>query len=208
MLMSEHETVKTPGISIYDSTKIFNMMSDPNKLAIILELLRKPGATSAEIKKKLSMPGSRIYYYLNQLTDNKIIEEFETEKLTDHLSRRKFRITKWFNDVFIQLDEEFHKQGNLKISFLFQLQIMIAILTQQLRSLEKIPENEFDDYISSLNIPYQQFFFIDKESLPTVNSKHKEIQDLLFKSHEKHETMIDIIRNSTHLAIFGAFSMD
>ncbi len=206
--MNDQDTTKTSGIPIYDSTKILNIMNDPNKLAIVLELLRKPGATSAEIKRKLSMPGSRIYYYLNQLTDNKIIEEFETEKLTDHLSRRKFRITNWFNDIFIQLDKEFHKQGRLKMFFLFQLQIMIAILTQQLRLLEKIPENEFDDYISSLNIPYQQFFFINKESLSTVNSKHKEIKDLLFKSHERHETMVDIIRNSTHLAIFGAFSMD
>ena len=206
--MNDHETSKSSGISIYDSTKIFDMMSDPNKLAIILELLRKPGATSAEIKRKLSMPGSRIYYYLNQLTDNNIIEEFETEKLTDHLSRRKFRVTKWFNDIFIQLDEEFHKQSSLKISFLFQLQIMIAVLTQQLRSLEKIPENEFNDYISRVNIPYQQFFFIDKESLPVVNSRHNEIKNLLFKSHEKHKTMVDIIRNSTHLAIFGAFSME
>ncbi len=206
--MNEYKNVNPSGIPIYDSTKIFNMMSDPNKLAIILELLRKPGATSAEIKRKINMPGSRIYYYLNQLTDNNIIEEFETEKLTDHLSRRKFRITKWFNDIFIQLDEEFHKPGSLKISFLFQLQVMIAVLTQQLRSLEKIPENKFEEYISTLNIPYQQFFFIDKASLSAVNSKHKEIMELLFRSHEKHNTMIDIIRNSTHLAIFGAFSMD
>ncbi len=206
--MKDNDTTKISRIPIYDSTKIFNLMSDPNKLAIVLELLRKPGATSAEIKRKLSMPGSRIYYYLNQLTENKIIEEFETEKLTDHLSRRKFRVSKWFNEIFIQLDEEFHKQGRLKMFFLFQLQIMIAILTQQLRSLEKIPENEFDDHISSLNIPYQQFFFIDEDSLSAVNSKHKEIKDLLFKSHERHETMVDIIRNSTHLAIFGAFSMD
>jgi len=206
--MNEHDFTNPSKIPIYASTKIFNTMSDPNKLAIILELLRKPGATSAEIKRKLNMPGSRIYYYLNQLTDNNIIEEFETEKLTDHLSRRKFRVTQWFNDVFIQLDEEFHKPGSLKMFFLYQLQVIIAILTQQLRSLEKIPDNEFEDYINTINIPYQQLFFIDKESLPTINSKHEEIKGLLFKSHEKNKTMVDIIRNSTHLAIFGAFPMD
>ncbi|MFX0015097.1 MAG: hypothetical protein ACFFB2_08240 [Promethearchaeota archaeon] len=81
-------------------------------------------------------------------------------------------------------------------------------MTQQLRSLEKIPADEFDDHIHSLNIPYQQFSFIDKDSLSAFNSKYKEIKDLLFKSHEKHETIEDIIRNSIHLAIFGAFSMD
>lgn len=206
--MNDQNTPKSTKIPFYDSTKIFKMMSDPNKLAIVLELIRKPGATSADIKKKLTMPGSRIYYYLNQLTENNIIEEFETEKITDHLSRRKFRITEWFNQIFIQLDKEFHKKGNLKLFFIFQLQIMIALLTQQLRSLEKIPENEFENYITSLKIPFQQIFFIDKESLPEVNSKHKEISELLFKSHEKNTTMVDIIRNSTHSAIFGAYSMD
>ncbi|MFX1506573.1 MAG: winged helix-turn-helix transcriptional regulator [Promethearchaeota archaeon] len=206
--MNDRNPSNQSDIHIYDSTKILNLMNDPNKLAIILELLRKPGATSAEIKRKLSMPGSRIYYYLNQLTDNRIIEEFETEKITEHLSRRKFRITKWFNDIFIQLDEEFHKQDSSKMFFLFQLQIMIAILTQHLRSLEKIPEHQFNDYINNLNIPYQQIFFIDKESLSKVNSKHKEVKDSLFQSHEKYKTMIDIIRNSSHFAIFGAFSLD
>ena len=206
--MDDQETTKTSGTQFYDSTKIMQMMSDPNKLAIVLELLRNPGATSADIKRKLSMPGSRIYYYLNQLTENNIIEDFETEKITDYLSRRKFRITEWFSQIFIQLDKDFHKKGNLKMFFIFQLQMNIAILTQQLRSLENIPENEFDEYITSLNIPYQQSFFIDKESLSTVNSKHKEVKDLLFKSHEKHSTMIDIIRNSTHSAIFGAYSLD
>ena len=206
--MNDQDTAKTSTITSYDSTKIFRMKSDPNKLSIVLELLRNPGATSAEIKKKLNMPGSRIYYYLNQLTENKIIEDFETEKITNYLSRRKFRITEWFSQIFIQLDEEFHKKGNLKMFFLFQLQIIIAILTQQQRSLENIPENEFDDYITSLNIPYQQFFFIDRDSLSTVNSKHKEVKDLLFKSHEKHSTMIDIIKNSSHSAIFGAYSLD
>jgi hypothetical protein len=206
--MNDRELPNQSNIPIYDSTKVLNLMNDPNKLAIILELLRKPGATSADIKRKLSMPGSRIYYYLNQLTDNRIIEEFETEQITDHLSRRKFRITKWFNDIFIQLDAEFHKQSSSKMFFLFQLQMMIAVLTQHLRSLEKIPENQFNDYINTLNIPYQQIFFIDKESLSTVNSKHKEVKDSLFQTHEKYNTMVDIIRNSTHFAIFGAFSMD
>ena len=206
--MKDQNLPNQSDVLIYDSPRIFQLMNDPNKLAIILELIRKPGATSAEIKRKLSMPGSRIYYYLNQLTDNRIIEEFETERITDHLSRRKFRITKWFNDTFIKLDEEFHKQRSSKMFFLFQLQMMIAVLTQQLRSLEKIPEHQFNDYINTLNIPYQQIFFFDTESLSTLNSKHREVKDSLFKSHEKNKTMLDIIRNSTHFAIFGAFSMD
>ena len=206
--MNNQKTTKTSGIPFYDSTKILKLMSDPNKLAIVLELLRNPGATSADIKKKLSMPGSRIYYYLNQLTENNIIEDFETEQITEYLSRRKFRITEWFYQVFIQLDEEFHKKGSLKMYFIFQLQMNIAILTQQLRSLEKIPERDFNEYITSLNLPDQQFFFIDKASLSTVNSKHKEVKDLLFKSHEEQATMIDIIKNSTHSAIFGVYSLD
>ena len=56
-----------------DFTEFINFIEDPIKLGIIFDLLRNTERTPLEIKKKLNIPGSRIYYYLNQLVKNNII---------------------------------------------------------------------------------------------------------------------------------------
>lgn len=39
-------------------------------------------------------------------------------------------------------------------------------------------------------------------------AKHKEVQDLLFRTHGQQPSMIEIIRNFTYSAIFGAYPLD
>ncbi|MHA2327808.1 MAG: winged helix-turn-helix domain-containing protein [Candidatus Hodarchaeales archaeon] len=192
----------------YDSVKILDLMSDPIKLAIIFELIRNPDSTSLEIKKKLNIPGSRIYYYLNQLVDNRVIEESDTEEVTKHLSRRKFKISEWFIDVFEELDKEFHKGEYRKAFHLFQIHFAIMVLNQQARLLEKMPESNFAEFMETLNLPYQQFFFATKDTLPIINSNHQEIHTQLHQKSKKYDTMIELIKNSSHVALFGAYALE
>ncbi|MFW9997420.1 MAG: hypothetical protein ACFFD4_35580, partial [Candidatus Odinarchaeota archaeon] len=156
------------------------------------------------------LASGRIYYYINQLVDDRIIEESETEKLTNHMSRRKFKITNWFIEVFAELDKAFHdkERENLKAFHLFQIHFAITILTQQARLLEKIPENEFSEYINKLDLPYQQFFFADRETLPLIKNKHQETSDQIYQKHRKYKTMVELIKNSTHITIFGTYLME
>jgi len=81
-------------------------------------------------------------------------------------------------------------------------------LKQQARVLEKIPEKEFDDYMNSLGLPHQQFFFVDKETLPVIRDNHQATHDQIHGKQKKHESMIELIRKSTHIALFGAYPLD
>ncbi|MHA1974754.1 MAG: winged helix-turn-helix transcriptional regulator, partial [Candidatus Hodarchaeales archaeon] len=130
--MNNSKTLENASSSYYDVAKVFKILSDPIKLGIIFELIRRPDLSTLEIKKKLNLPGSGIYYYLNQLIENKIIEEAGVENLTSHLSRRRFKITEWFKKVISDLKYD-KKRGHRKAAHLFQLQFAIMTLERQLR---------------------------------------------------------------------------
>ncbi|MHA1992279.1 MAG: hypothetical protein ACW98A_15005, partial [Candidatus Hodarchaeales archaeon] len=76
------------------------------------------------------------------------------------------------------------------------------------RILEKIPESEFSEHVKALNLPYQQIFFVPKEALPIINSKHQEFMTQLQQKTKKYETMIDLTKNSSHIALFGAYTVE
>ena len=76
-------------------------------------------------------------------------------------------------------------------------------LNQQKRALEKIPQENFSEYVKTLNLPYQQFFFADKDDLALITSKHQEILTHLHQKSQKYKTMIELIRNSSHIVLFG-----
>ena len=205
--MKENEK-SDPSIQMYDSAKVIELMSDPIRLSIVLELIRNPGATSIEIKRKINLPGSRIYYYLNQLADQQVIEEADTEKLSRHMSRRKFKISEWFINIFEELDKEFHKGEYRRAFHLFQIHFAIMILNQQARLLEKMSEANYIETMKTSNLPYQQLFFVTKDTLPIISNSHQEITTQIHQKSEHHASMIDLIKDSSHLAIFGAYTLD
>ncbi|MFX1517766.1 MAG: hypothetical protein ACFFC6_15795, partial [Promethearchaeota archaeon] len=164
--------------------------------------------TSIEIKSKINLPGSRIYYYLNQLADQQIIEEADTEKLSRHMSRRKFRISEWFIKIFEELDREFHEGEYRRASHLFQIHFAIMVLNQQARLLEKMSEVKFKELMKTSNLPYQQLFFVTKDTLPIINKSHQEVMTQIYQKSMSFTSMVDLIKDSSHVAIFGAFPLD
>ncbi|MHA1450478.1 MAG: hypothetical protein ACTSP4_13790 [Candidatus Hodarchaeales archaeon] len=162
-----------------------------------------------EMKKRVGLPGSRIYYYINQLIDNRIIEETGTEKITEHMSRRKFKISDWFLKVLQELDSEFHSEnGNNRKSFhLFQIYFAIMVLKRQARLVEKIPGQEYGSYIKSLDLPFQQFFFLDDESLPVLKENHGEMKSVIHSYNQKYSSMVELMGKSSHIAIYGIYSV-
>ncbi|MFX0063172.1 MAG: winged helix-turn-helix transcriptional regulator [Candidatus Hermodarchaeota archaeon] len=205
--MSPLNNSDTTSISPYDVNRILSLTSDPIKLGIILEIIRNPDITTNELKKRLNIPGSRIYYFLNQLVDNGIIEESGTEKLTKTLSRRKFRISNWFERGINSLRYE-EEEGHSKVVHLFQLHFAIAILNQQVRTLEKIPDSEFDNYFRKLKLPDLEFYFLDEKTLPILKSKHKEIKAQMSSMQENGKKTLDFLKKSSHVSLFGIYPME
>ena len=82
------------------------------------------------------------------------------------------------------------------------------VLNQQARVLEKMPETKFKEKMKTSNLPYQQLFFVTKDTLPIINKSHQEVMTQIHQKSMNHASMVDLIKDSSHVAIFGAYTLD
>ncbi|MCE7733519.1 MAG: hypothetical protein GPJ54_01490 [Candidatus Heimdallarchaeota archaeon] len=136
---------------------VLKQFKDPIRMMILIKILRKPDITSNELKKSLLIPGTKIYYYLNQLSNHKppLIYESETEKVTEHLIRRKFRVTDEFMTIF---NEWIIPKKNTQGFKLFTIYTSIALQYQRLREVKSTPITEDGE-----PDPYSLLMFVDDD---------------------------------------------
>ncbi|MFX0113168.1 MAG: hypothetical protein ACFFB3_01335 [Candidatus Hodarchaeota archaeon] len=204
--MNELENSNNSSAARINPTTILEVIEDPIRLSIVIEIIRKPGTAIIQIKKKLGLEGSKIYYYINQLLDKQVIEETETERVTEHLSRRKFTVSKWFKDSFMDFRHETGRHH--KAVHLAQLHFAVAVLNQQIRTLERIPENEFDHYIDSQALPHRQIYFLDEEGLPFAKKGIAETTTQIRSAQQKYDDELQLLEKAAHVAILGVYPMD
>ncbi|MCE7736951.1 MAG: hypothetical protein GPJ54_18850, partial [Candidatus Heimdallarchaeota archaeon] len=173
----------------------------------LLDLFRNLNSSALDIKKKLGVKGSRIYYYLNPLRDSGIIEESETEEITSHLSRSKFKVTNKFNEALSVMRHD-PNIGHRKIFHTFQLNFAISLLQQQLRTLEKLSEEEFNKRVEELDLPHRQFFFVDQETIPLIKKQHNALEETMSNNQLRHGGLVPMMIKSTHVALFGVYKLE
>lgn len=194
-------------ISFEETEEILEMMGDPIKFSILLELFRRPNSSPLEIKKRLGIKGSRIYYYLNPLREAGLIEETETEEITSHLSRSKFKASNKFSQA-INVMRHDPKFGHRKAFHTFQLNFAISLLQQQLRTLEKIPEEQFDAHVDEQALPHRQFFFVNDETLNLIKEKHEALSKVMAEAQSKQGGLIQMMTQSDYVALFGIYELE
>ncbi|MHA2233266.1 MAG: MarR family transcriptional regulator, partial [Candidatus Hodarchaeales archaeon] len=171
---------------------------------------RHPNLTSNHLKKRLGLKGSRIFYFLNKLKEDQFIEEKEgkAEKRYEHLATRAFNISQWFEnelkELQIQRQFEYHpERGHRKAFHKLQLNLAIALLERELRNLEGIPDEKFDEH-QKAELTHQIVFFADATILPSLKEKYSAIQE----ESPLHSQIIESIKDASHYALFGIYSMD
>jgi hypothetical protein len=195
--------------SQFDAKTIFDALSDPINLAIIIELLKNPNSTPNDIKKKINLPGSRIYHFINKLIEKNFIEETETEQLTSHLTRRKFDLSEWLlNGLKSMNREEIKKGGHIKSYHLFELHFAISIINGYIRKIEKIPEKKFDEYMNKLNLTHSNLFQMESDSIDFIKEKHNEVKSFIRKKEENYEDFADMLKKVSHTTLFGIFPLE
>ncbi|MHA2098540.1 MAG: winged helix-turn-helix domain-containing protein [Candidatus Kariarchaeaceae archaeon] len=191
-------------VTFEETETILDMMNDPIKFNIMFELLRNPNSSPLELKKKLGIKGSRIYYYLNPLREMGIVKESETEEVTSHLSRSKFKVSSKFNKA-LSLMRHDQRVGHRKVFHTFQLNFAISLLQKELRLLENLEEEEFNDHIDQLDLPHRQFFFVNKDTLGDVKKQHAKIQQILNDDQEIQGGLIKTMERSEYVSLFGIY---
>ncbi|MHA2090295.1 MAG: hypothetical protein ACW98K_05500 [Candidatus Kariarchaeaceae archaeon] len=190
-------------ISREDIENILEEISDPIKFGIIIEMLRKPDSSPLEIKKKLGIKGSRIYYYLNQLKERKLVKETVKEEVTSHLKRSKYQITSTFVQFLkmIRHDSEYEY-----LWYRFQLIITRSILDTKIRILEKTTEEEYQQIIPSEELAGNSLIFITESEIEKVLEWRSQLTGSFKRDDGTH--IDDWIGDKTHIAVLGIFAMD
>ena len=148
--------------------QLVDIVSDPIRAYLFIEILRNQDITPNDLKKRLMIKGSKIYFHLKKMEEHNIIEGSGTEEIEYHnqqLSRRKYRISSFLiknlNRHFADFSEI--KRSNLfKIMNLFQLYLGIAFLQQKVReSVNKSKKNSERESESDASLAIMGF--VDKE---------------------------------------------
>lgn len=174
---------------------------DPVRMMLLIKILRKPDITSNELKKSLLIPGTKIYYYLNQLSSSKppLIYESDKEKVTEHLTKRKFRTTEQMENM---LRTHFHPSKNPKGFQLYHLYTSIALQYQRLREIKAAVNTDKLD-----RDPTSLLMFVDDEIAEELREGILEIFNKCSNKYRDFE-MLDAIRQLNFTAFAGIYPMN
>ncbi|OLS16709.1 MAG: hypothetical protein HeimC3_52190 [Candidatus Heimdallarchaeota archaeon LC_3] len=164
--------MNTSIISVTDSDlkqvkKLLEILSNSTSAYIFVEILRHPEITAHELKKRLKIKGSKIYFHLNRLKDTRIIEETgNIEQLPNQLSRNKFSITKWLESQIKEGILCSTTRKHLRYIYLFHLHLSNAIIQNQIKNLDSLTDGEFLQYTKTTleMAPDNLLMFVDSEA--------------------------------------------
>ena len=214
-----------------EKERILDIFNDPIKILIILKIIKRPSITSKELKDEINIPGTKIYYYIDDLegyernppkdSDNrKIKTKIEVvvsseEKTYNHLTQKKYKISSWLQQVLeksIYLNLFDNEEENLKWNYLFGLNISIALMTQHKREIELTDSQEFKPN-SKLQetIQYNNLMFVNKEEFDQIKPNFKQMYEEVCKFQNNNSSspmsnLLSAIYLSSHAFVLGAMS--
>lgn len=147
--------------------KRMKCLSNPMTFRILAEIINNPEITSIELKTKVDLSGSRIFYFLNLLVDAEIICWNKMEKISATLSRRKFEIHESFKTVLDNIGDP-NLIGSKKGYYIMQLSMLMAVAAHQLNDLVDIPEEDFEGFLKQAGIPSVLAYPLTKEMISTT----------------------------------------
>ncbi len=172
---------------------VLSQFEDPIKMMIFILVLRNPGITSSQLKKRLIISGTKIFYYINQLVEHNppIIYEAGAENVSEHLVRRKFNITPEIEEIMrLHLNPKQNPHG-------FKLYVQYLSLALQYHKIRvtksHIEKNRIDD------LPEDMVMFVDEDIAKELRAK---IQAVFAKCVNKYRAYerIDAIRLCNYIA--------
>ncbi|RMG37363.1 MAG: hypothetical protein D6732_06830 [Methanobacteriota archaeon] len=176
---------------------LLKYLEDPIKAYIFVVILRNPDITSQEIKQEMHISGTKIFYHLKQMmeSDPPLIIESGQQKVTKHLFKRKFRISKITQELVKK-----HFRPGAKYYHLYGLYLATAIQHQQIRRVKYLMEKGEEPQGSSL------MMFIDDEIAEELRNG---LEHIFRKCSEKYKEMdrFDALRICRNAAFAGIYQL-
>jgi predicted transcriptional regulator len=195
-------------LTIESLNNIVTNLKDPIRGYIFIEVLRNPEITANDLKHRMKLKGSKIYFHINKLVEKDIleytgVEEFEYKN--QNLSRKKIKLKDWIlNELVINNKTELSDEL-IKIIYTLQLNLSIAVLEQQIRNLKQMTGKTFTDSLNNSDISLSVFSFVDQEIVAQISSK---ITELVETCNSKYigKPLIEVMKECSYGVISGIFS--
>jgi hypothetical protein len=197
-------------LTIKSLNNIVANLKDPIRGYIFIEVLRNPEITANELKHRMKLKGSKIYFHINKLVENNILEYTgveEVEYKSQSLSRKKIKLKDWIFNELVMSNQAELPDDLIKTVYLLQLSLSIAVLNQQIRDLEQVSGETFVESIKNGEIPLSVFSFVDREIVDQISNK---ITELVNTCNQKYigKPMIEVMKECSYGVISGLFSFN
>jgi hypothetical protein len=197
-----------------DSETIVQAFDEPMKIQLLFKIAKKPHISSKELKDELFVKGTKIYYYLNQLSEknvhgNAIITATEHKDETrEHLIMKTYCLSSWMEEI-IKTEKIFDiyedESKNTKWHFIVVQKITIALMTQQLREFEIKSSKAIEKEIT--NLPIYNFGLITQKTAETMSPKFKKTFDELCDLEDQKKPLFDRLINSQYSVILSSIKI-
>ncbi|MFW9778179.1 MAG: hypothetical protein ACFFE8_04930 [Candidatus Heimdallarchaeota archaeon] len=203
-------TLTDSKLTMESLNNIVTNLKDPIRGYIFIEVLRNPEITANELKHRMKLKGSNIYFHINKLVENNILEYTgfeEVEYKSQSLSRKKIKLKDWITNELVMSNQTELSDDLVKAVYLLQLNLSVAVLNQQIRDLEQIDEKAFTESLKSGEIPLSVFSFVDREIVRQISDQ---ITELVNACNDKYvgRPMIEVMKECNYGVVSGLFSFN
>ena len=146
-------------------------MLDPTRVAIWFEVLRQPKITANELMKKIPIKKTAMYYHLNILEEEGIIEGKVVKK------QKYFQAQKNFFELFLA-SKELLKENQREMD-IFTLLVMSSFIQRELNKLTSMPPEEYEN--RKYPLPYSGMWFTNREKLEKVGTEYKKFYNKIME---------------------------
>ncbi|MFX0065578.1 MAG: hypothetical protein ACFFC7_25685 [Candidatus Hermodarchaeota archaeon] len=183
------------------STVMFELLDeeDPIKLSLWLIIAKYPGITAKEIKQKIYLKGTSIYYYLKQLEEKKFIN-IKKEQVRNLVQKKYYLPEHFFIDQEVGFYPEMQEES--KKSQLLGLYFKSLLLEHQINRINLEIKDQSQE-IPKVNM-FGRIFLVDESIIPLISKKFEEIQKIV-EEQIHHRSLKDLLKNSTHGLIIGYY---
>lgn len=198
-----------------DIKTIKSAFDEPLKIQLLFKILKKPNISSKELKTELFIKGTKIYYYLNQLSkenplNHAIITATEhNDETREHLIMKTYTISSWMEEM-IKTEKIFNLYDsdlkNKKWHFLVVQRIVLALMTQQLTEFEMKEEKEIEQDIVTL--PVYNFALITQKTADLIAPEFKNVFDTLCSLEDQQEPLFERIISSKYSIVLNSIRMN
>ncbi len=132
------------------SPGLLKLANVPLKYSIWKEIMKQEGITAKELKSKLYLEGTSIYFHLNVLEANDLIFSNMYKIPNSNLSQKMYRINNSFLSKEERKEEELRgSHERIKDILLLKTTIIINYFQQQVRQLSKIANEDIKKLVEN-----------------------------------------------------------